>query len=230
VLPQGIAIRPADEALVRRHRPAARRLRTREGGRRTSPRRRVGTAHELPRLWRARAALQLLRASFRIGIPRPRVVPGMPDDGRAVALSHRGSRLARSRFVTNSEPVGQANGSPSLPPCEALASRLPFGGRATLGRRPEPPGADPQRRPRVSSRAAVWSGAAEAPASVEERQSWPALPTYRLRAGVLLSAGGDARSSRLAVVGNGTRELRVLSRRVRGQSGYALPIGDGVAP
>jgi hypothetical protein len=84
-VPRAIAIRPADEALVRRHRAAARRLQARQGGRRAPPRRRPSTAHELPRLRRPRAALQLLPASFRVGTPRPRVVPGMSDDGRAIA-------------------------------------------------------------------------------------------------------------------------------------------------
>jgi hypothetical protein len=84
-VPRAIAIRPADEALVRCHRAAARWLQACQGGRRAPPRRRAGTAHELPRLRRLRAALQLLRASFRVGTPRPRVVPGMSDDGRAVA-------------------------------------------------------------------------------------------------------------------------------------------------
>jgi hypothetical protein len=84
-VPRAPAIRPADEALVRRHRAGARRLQARQGGRRAPPRRRAGTAHELPRLRRPRSALHLLRASFRVGTPRPRVVPGMSDDGRAIA-------------------------------------------------------------------------------------------------------------------------------------------------
>jgi hypothetical protein len=79
------ATRPADEALVRRRHAAARRLQARQGGRRAPPRRRAGTAHELPGLWRSRPALQLLRASFRVVTSRPRVVPGMSNDGRAVA-------------------------------------------------------------------------------------------------------------------------------------------------
>ena len=49
--------RPADEALVRRRHAAARRLQARQGGRRAPPRRRAGTAHELPGLWRSRPAL-----------------------------------------------------------------------------------------------------------------------------------------------------------------------------
>ena len=76
---------PADEALVRRRHAAARRLQARQSGRRAPPRRRPGRAHELPRLRRPRAALQRLRASLRLFTPRPRVVPGMSDDGRAVA-------------------------------------------------------------------------------------------------------------------------------------------------
>ena len=64
---------------------AARRLHACQGGRRAPPRRRPGTAHELPRLRRPRAALQRLRASVRVGAPRTRLVPGMSDDGRAVA-------------------------------------------------------------------------------------------------------------------------------------------------
>ena len=79
------ATRPADEALVRRRHAAARRLQARQGGRRAPPRRRAGTAHELPGLWRSRPALQLLRASFRVVASRPRVVPAMSDNGRAVA-------------------------------------------------------------------------------------------------------------------------------------------------
>ena len=82
---RAIAIRPAYEARVRRHGAAARRLQARQGGWRAPPRRRPGTAHELPRLRRPRAALQLLRAPFRVVTPRPRLVPGMSDDGRAVA-------------------------------------------------------------------------------------------------------------------------------------------------
>jgi hypothetical protein len=84
-VPRAIGIRPADEALVRRHRAAARRLQACQGGRRAPSRRRPSTAHELPRLRRPRAALQLLPASFPVGTPRPRVVPGMSDDGRAIA-------------------------------------------------------------------------------------------------------------------------------------------------
>ena len=57
-VPRAIAIRPADEALVRCHRAAARWLQACQGGRRAPPRRRAGTAHELPRLRRLRAALR----------------------------------------------------------------------------------------------------------------------------------------------------------------------------
>jgi hypothetical protein len=155
------------------------------------------------------------------------VVPGMPDDGRAVALPHRGSRLARSRFVTNSEPVAQANGSPSLPPCEAIAPRLRWGGaRRSVVVRSQvlTPSADA----RASSRAAVWSAGSGGACLRRGAAVLACAPACRLRAGVLLTAGGDGRASRLAVMANGAP--RVLSRRVRGQSGYALPIGDGVAP
>jgi hypothetical protein len=133
--------RPAcHEALVRRRHAAARRLQARQSGRRAPPRRRPGTAHELPRLRRPRAALQRLRASLRLFTPRPRVVPGMSDDGRAVAPP--------SPILTPSSlPLGDVTQASGRAPARG-ATQLPPGGHRTAKSENLPP---PQLLPRCST-------------------------------------------------------------------------------
>ena len=131
---------PADEALVRRRHAAARRLQARQSGRRAPPRRRPGRAHELPRLRRPRAALQRLRASLRLFTPRPRVVPGMSDDGRAVAppspiLTPSSLRLGDDTQASGRAPARRLPATTSRRVCRAFSSSTVRGRRACRGSR-----------------------------------------------------------------------------------------------
>jgi hypothetical protein len=94
-----------------------------------------------------------------LGTPRPRMVPGMSDDGRAIAPPHRSSHLALT-LLTHSARIDQANGSRSLPPmrsdrassCGPRRTVVVQGGRA---------GRSPQRapsQPRVAITARTQTG------------------------------------------------------------------------